>query len=67
MLLEEVDLWCFVEAKVTTPIDPMQLAKHNKKVAKAKRIILDSVKDHLIPHITEKKSKDMYDALITLY
>jgi hypothetical protein len=22
MLLEEVDLWCFVEGKVTTPINP---------------------------------------------
>lgn len=50
------------------PIDLAPLAEHNKKVAKAKRIILDFVKDHLIPHIAEKKSaKDMYDALITLY
>jgi hypothetical protein len=55
MLLEEVDFWCFVEGKVRVPTNPMQLAEHNKKVAKAKRIILDFVKDHLIPHIAEKK------------
>lgn len=57
-----------VEEKAIVPIDLAPLAEHNKKVAKAKRIILDFVKDHLIPHIAEKKSaKDMYDALITLY
>jgi hypothetical protein len=57
-----------VEAKVTTPSNPTQLDKHNKKATKVKRIILDSVKDHLVPHIVEKKYiKDMYEALITLY
>ena len=35
---------------------------------KAKRVLLESVKDHLIPHIVEKKSgKEMYDALVSLY
>lgn len=57
-----------MEAKVTILIDPAQLLKNNKKTAKAKRIILDSMEDHLIPHFIEKKSaKDMYDAFITLY
>jgi len=45
MLLEEVDLCCFVEAKVTTPTDLVQLAEHTKKMTKAKRIIHDFVKD----------------------
>jgi hypothetical protein len=68
MLLKEVDLWIFVERNVTIPIDPMQLAEHNKKMAKEKRIILDFLKDHLIPPIAKKKtSKEMYDALITVY
>jgi uncharacterized protein (UPF0147 family) len=66
--LEEVELWSFVEGKATVPTDCVQLAKHNKKVAKAMRIILDFVKDHLIPHNVEKKlTKDMHDALITLH
>jgi hypothetical protein len=51
MVLEEVDQWCFVEAKVTTTIDHVQLVEHNKNMAKAKKIILEFVKDHLIPQI----------------
>jgi hypothetical protein len=43
------------------------LAKHNKD-AKAKRIFLDSMKDHLISHIAEKNTrKEMYDVLVALY
>jgi hypothetical protein len=35
---------------------------------KAKRVLLESMKDHLIPHIVEKETaKDMYDALVGLY
>jgi hypothetical protein len=34
--------------------DPAWLAEHNK-VAKAKRTIIYLLKDHLIPHIVEKK------------
>jgi hypothetical protein len=31
-------------------------------------VLLDSLKDHLISHISEKKTiKDMYDALVGLY
>jgi hypothetical protein len=30
-------------------------------------MVLDSVKDHLIPHTSEKTSIDMYDALVGLY
>lgn len=33
-----------------------------------KQVIFHSVKDHLIPHISEKTTcKDMFDALVTLY
>lgn len=32
-----------------------QLTKFNKKNVKDKRIILDSIKDHVIPHVTRKK------------
>jgi hypothetical protein len=68
MLLEEVELWEHVEKEIIAPTNLKQLAKHNKKEAKEKRIILDSMKDHLITHIVEKKTgKEMYDALIALY
>jgi hypothetical protein len=67
-LLEMADLWYLVEKVVVPPTDPKDKAEHNKKAVAAKRILLDSVKDHLIPHIIKKKTaKDMYDALGTLY
>jgi hypothetical protein len=35
---------------------------------KAKQMRLDAIKDHLIPHVSEKKTvKDMFDALVSLY
>ena len=67
MLLEEVELWERVKTKITIPTNLKLLDEHHKKEAKAKRIILDSVKDYLIIHIVEKTAKDMHDELITLY
>lgn len=53
---------------IAAPTDPKLLAAHVKKEAKAKRIILDLVKDHLIPHIAQKMtSEDMFEALVSLY
>jgi hypothetical protein len=37
-------------------------------MAKMKGVILDFMKDHLLPHIYGKTTdKDMFDALVTLY
>jgi hypothetical protein len=45
--------------------DPQELAAHKKKEMKGEQVLLDFVKDHLIPHIFEKKTaKDMLDALV---
>jgi hypothetical protein len=44
------------------------LATHKKKEVKAKRMIMDAIKDHLIPHISQKKTtREMFDALVNLY
>jgi hypothetical protein len=44
------------------------LAAHKKREVKAKLMILDAIKDHLIPHIFEKKmTKEMFNALVSLY
>jgi hypothetical protein len=68
LLLEENDLKEYVEGVVRSPIDPQEMETHKKKEVKAKRVLLDSIKDHLIPHIVEKKyAKEMYDALVNLY
>jgi hypothetical protein len=41
---------------VVAPADPVQLAAHTKKDVKAKRILVDGVKDHIIPHLSGKKT-----------
>ena len=51
LLLEEYELWEIVETVVVVTTDPVSLAEFKKKNIKAKRIILDSVKDHIIPHV----------------
>lgn len=48
--------------------DPIALDLHEVKEAKVQRIILDGVKDHLIPHLSDKDTvKKMWDVLTKLY
>jgi hypothetical protein len=64
LLLKENGLKEYVELVVPSPNDPHELAAHKKEV-KAKRVLLDSMKDHLIPHIPKNMTtKYMYDALV---
>jgi hypothetical protein len=45
-----------------------QNTKHKKNEKKAKIIVLDSLKDHLIPHISKlQTTRKMYEALNRLY
>jgi hypothetical protein len=44
------------------------LADQKKKEVKAKWMIMDAIKGHLIPHIPGKKTtKEMFDALLNIY
>jgi hypothetical protein len=53
---------------VTVPTDATLLDAYTKKNIKAKRIILDSIKDHVIPHVTGKSnSYEMWESLTKLY
>ena len=52
----ENGIWEIVDQTLTPPTDATQLATHNKKDAKAKRIILDAMKDHVVPHLSGKKT-----------
>jgi hypothetical protein len=55
IVLRENKLWEFVSTIVTVPSsDPISLDLHEVKEARAQRIILDGVRDHLIPHLDEK-------------
>jgi uncharacterized protein YehS (DUF1456 family) len=68
LALKEYDLWEIVDKVVVPLTDPQALATHEKKEIKFERVILDLVKDHLIPHLSEKNmTKDMFDALVGLF
>ena len=41
---------------------------HKKNLVKAKRIIVDSIKDHFIPHVSSLKTpKEMFDSLTKIF
>jgi len=50
------------------PVNPTKNEKYENAMVRAKCMILDGVKDHVIPHIAEKNTaKEMWDTLKTLY
>jgi hypothetical protein len=68
LVLEENGLLEIAKGKVAAPTDPVQLTAHTKKHVKARRILLDGVKDHIIPHLSSKKTaKEMWEAMVKLY
>ena len=67
MILNENDLLEHVTMGVPEPDEEEEKTKHKKNEKKAKRIVSDSVKDHLIPHISElQTTRQMYEALSRL-
>jgi hypothetical protein len=56
LVIEEQGFWDFVEGTPVPPTDPAQLVAHLRKDVKARRIIIDRVKDHIIPHLLGKKT-----------
>ena len=68
LILEENDLEGFIEEEVAEPEGDETKAKYKKNMVKAKRIIADSIKGHLIPRVSSLKTpKQMFDALSWLY
>jgi hypothetical protein len=68
LILEENDLVRFIKEEVPELVDAAEKEKNQKDTIRAKRIIADSIKDHLIPYVSSKKSpKEMFDALNNLY
>jgi hypothetical protein len=62
LMLEEKGLWEFAEGTIVLPADPTQQPTHLMRDVKARRIIIDGVKDHIIPHLFGKKiAKDMWE------
>ena len=55
-VLKENRLWTIVSTLVTPPAsDPIALEIHEVKEAKAQRLILDGIRDHLIPCIVKRR------------
>ena len=66
-ILEEHDVREHIENVVAVPVDANALQKLNKNQARAKRLIMDGVKDHVVPHIVEKKTtNEVWTTLTTL-
>jgi hypothetical protein len=68
LVLMENGIWEFSNIHMTPPTYLSQLGIHNQKDVKAKTIILDGVKDHLIPHLSQKSTvRDLWEALKGLF
>lgn len=68
LVLDENEIQNNVKENVLEPKNVEEKAKHKTNEAKAKRNLIDSIKDHLIPHVAElKTAKKMYDALVGLF
>jgi hypothetical protein len=68
LIIEENELLDHVKQVLPEPKEEEVKAKHKKNKIKAKRILTDSIKDHLIPNVSELKTpNDMFYALTRLY
>ena len=64
MVLEENELDSYIHEEVPVPEGDEEKALHKKKMVMEKRIIADSIKDHLIPYVSSLKTpKAMFDVL----
>ena len=58
----------YITKEVPEPEADEAKAAHKRSMAKAKRIIADSIKDHLIPHVSSFKTpKEVYDCLTKMF
>ena len=68
IVLEAYGLRDHAEQSLATPTDADLLRKHKEVAGHAKRLIMDSIKDHIVPHIVEKRTtNEMWKALTSLY
>ena len=67
-VLDEYRIKDHVERVVAISVNVDPLKKYEENQARAKRFIMDRVKDHVVPHIAEKNTtNDMWTMLIKLY
>ena len=56
LIFEEHDLDGYIKEEAQEPEGDEAKAEHKKDMVKAKRIIVDFIKDHLIPQVSSKKT-----------
>ena len=58
----------FVKEVVAKPEEDEAKTRFRKNIIRAKRIIVDSIKDHLIPHVSSLDTlKEIFEALTRLF
>ena len=70
ILLKENELLEYVKGNITAPAKEQNqaLAKYNKNETRAQRILIEPIKDSLIPHVSKfETSKEIYDKLVKLF
>ena len=68
LVLEENELDSYISEEVLVPEGDEAKDLHKKNLVKAKRIIVDSIKDHLIPQLSSLKTpKEMFDSLTKIF
>ena len=53
-VLDRNHLKHFALKMIVIPVDPFENNKYEEAMARAKSIILDGVKDHVVPHLAER-------------
>ena len=67
-LSEENELDTYISREVPVPGEMRLKSLHQKNLSKTMRIIVDSIKDRLIPHVSSfKTSKEVFDALTKMF
>ena len=68
LYLEENEVKDFALTMVPIPDNPNQLATWRKNDVKARKILMDSVKNHLVSHLSKSETtKEMFDSLNKLF
>ena len=68
LVLEENELDTFISGEVSVPEGDEAKALHKKNLIKDKKIIANSIKDHLIPKVSSLKTpKEIIDSLTKLF
>ena len=57
IVFEAYGLRDYAEKTLATPTDADLLWKHREAAGHAKRLIMDSIKDHIVPHIAEEDNQ----------